>query len=417
MRQSNGRDDALRLLAGSEAVGPEFFRTAARALALGLGCRWAGFASLCADGQSVEILALSDGDRLVAPFNYPLAGGPCEAVYQSRQQAAYHFLASVPGAPLARRPAPMALAGPFSYRGEAIFDHDGAHCAHAFAIADVGCEDDAADRDFFRLVARRAGAEFNRLGDIDALRRAKAEAESNCRAKTEYLVRLADVMRTPLNAAIGFSEVIRDMPDSSFAAGSSREYASEILSIGTHLRRLVDDVHLMAKIERDALALDEEPFDLNRLARDCGALVADSAERSGVALSISAHRSPMTVLADPGLLKRVLLKLLVNAIQFTPRNGQVEVSVGLGPDGGPEICIADSGVGMAPAEMEAALTPFLRPSSREGGGGLGLPLARALCVLHGGALDIASASGSGTSARIRLPVSRRLRSAGLRAVA
>jgi signal transduction histidine kinase len=109
-------------------------------------------------------------------------------------------------------------------------------------------------------------------------------------------------------------------------------------------------------------------------------------------------------------LKQVLLNLLANAVKFTPPGGRVEVSVAVADQGGIEIRIADTGIGMKTEEIPIALEPFRQVEGsvtrRYEGTGLGLPLARTLIELHGGSLRIVSVPGKGTTVTMALPPER-----------
>ena len=130
---------------------------------------------------------------------------------------------------------------------------------------------------------------------------------------------------------------------------------------------------------------------------------------------------PLLLQADPRGLGQILLKLLSNAVKFTPPGGRVEVSAGRRPDGTTEVVIADTGCGIADDQLEAVLQPFGQGGDgtsadswlarRHEGSGLGLPLAKALAELHGGSLTLHSDRDRGTTVRVILPAWR-LRSLG-----
>jgi signal transduction histidine kinase len=114
--------------------------------------------------------------------------------------------------------------------------------------------------------------------------------------------------------------------------------------------------------------------------------------------------------ADERKLKQVLMNLLSNAVKFTPPGGEILVHARVESQHGVVIEVADNGIGIAPEDIERALSPFgqvdSRLSRRYEGTGLGLPLARALAELHGGTLMLESALGRGTIVRVTLPADR-----------
>ncbi len=117
--------------------------------------------------------------------------------------------------------------------------------------------------------------------------------------------------------------------------------------------------------------------------------------------------------ADKRAVKQVLLNFLSNAIKFTPPGGQVSIGAGVDAAGNFALSVTDNGIGMTPAEVEVALTPFGQVDSRLArqhvGTGLGLPVSRSLMRLHGGEVVVASALGIGTTIRLRFPAGARAR--------
>ena len=110
-------------------------------------------------------------------------------------------------------------------------------------------------------------------------------------------------------------------------------------------------------------------------------------------------------------LRQIILNLLSNAVKFTPTGGRVDVAVRLPAEGGLEISVRDTGVGMRPEDIRIALEPFRQlddsMSRRHQGTGLGLPLAKMLAELHGGELALASEPGRGTTVTVTLPALKR----------
>ncbi len=123
-----------------------------------------------------------------------------------------------------------------------------------------------------------------------------------------------------------------------------------------------------------------------------------------------APASALNFVADELKLRQILLNLLSNALKFTPAGGTVTLDATVDGDGGATIRVCDTGIGIAPADIERAFTSFVQLESplpsRIPGTGLGLPLSRALAELHGGRLTLESAPGRGTTATLRLPPER-----------
>jgi signal transduction histidine kinase len=147
--------------------------------------------------------------------------------------------------------------------------------------------------------------------------------------------------------------------------------------------------------------LRSEPVELGALADEVVQLLGPNAASSGVALR---RQGEARIEADPRRFKEALINLVANAVEATPRGGSVDI--GIAPrDRVVEVAVRDSGPGMPPEVLEKVGTPFF--TTREQGTGLGVALARAAFVQHGGALQYASAEGRGTIATGILPLSRR----------
>jgi len=139
-------------------------------------------------------------------------------------------------------------------------------------------------------------------------------------------------------------------------------------------------------------------------------VLINRAENAGVQVRQSVHEGLPPLVADSLKLKQILLNVLSNAIKFTESGGNVTVSAGMAEDGGVDIQIADTGIGMSEDEVALAFQPFAQVEStlnrKYEGTGLGLPITKTLIELHGGGLSLKSAPGVGTTVTIHLPASR-----------
>ena len=239
-----------------------------------------------------------------------------------------------------------------------------------------------------------------------ALVEARDLAEAANRSKSRFLANMSHELRTPLNAIIGFSEVMTHEMFGNLGSPRYVEYARLIHESGGHLLELINGVLDMSKIEAGKFEIGEETFDFSAIAREALRFVKMPAERKGVVLKAAIAQSAATMYADRRAIKQILINLLSNGIKFTPKGGEVRVTA-VRWEGGIEIAVADTGVGIAQADVERLGQPFEQVENEhvrsQEGTGLGLALVRALASLHGGEAIIDSTLGEGTIVRVRLP--------------
>ncbi len=238
-----------------------------------------------------------------------------------------------------------------------------------------------------------------------AIKHRSAEAAS--RAKSAFLAHMSHELRSPLNAILGFSELIRDQHYGRDQVQKYAEYGSYINQAGTHLLALIDDILDLAKVEAGRLELQPSSFDLNELLDECARMMRPMVERRGLALHFTGMAPDPLLTADRRRAKQMVLNLLSNAIKFTPGGGKVELTANRLPDGTIAITIADTGVGMTESQIKLALQPFGRVAGSAArdptGTGLGLPIVQNLIEAHGGKLQIVSELNRGTIARLLFP--------------
>jgi signal transduction histidine kinase len=244
-------------------------------------------------------------------------------------------------------------------------------------------------------------ADVNRMND--ELKRLYGELETASRHKSDFLATMSHELRTPLNAIIGFSEVLREQM---FGELNERQlaYVNDVLEAGKHLLSLINDVLDLAKIEAGRMELDLSEFALPDVLRSAVSLHSEQANRGGIRLGLTTNPEEITVNADERRVRQVVFNLVSNAVKFTPRDGRIDVSAGLG-DGHVEVAVADTGPGLSPDELESIFEEFEQTDAGKQveGTGLGLPLSRRLVELHGGRLWAESTPGQGSTFRFTLP--------------
>jgi signal transduction histidine kinase len=216
---------------------------------------------------------------------------------------------------------------------------------------------------------------------------------------------MAHELRTPLNAIIGFSEILTEQM---FGELNERylSYAGDIAASGQHLLRIINDILDYAKVEAGEVLLRIEAVQPEDLVRSSLRLIAGQADQAGITLADDMAGTWPKVYVDATKIKQILVNLLMNAVKFTPRGGRVVARLRAVRNSRVAVSVIDSGVGMTEAEIAEAILPFKQPKRPPAGGytgtGLGLPIAKALAVLHGGDLRISSAPGRGTEVMFTL---------------
>lgn len=260
-------------------------------------------------------------------------------------------------------------------------------------------------------LARQAEMLAARTETLEAARKTAIKAHQTAeyanRAKSQFLAHMSHELRTPLNAIIGFSEIMALQLLGPSGVPQYDRYAGDILVAGRHLLSVINDILDLSKVEAGKMQLAVEAVDWARLAADCLTLLRPlAADRMVSLLALPAPEG--TVLhADERLAKQMLVNLVSNALKYTPSGGRATFGILPQADGGAIVEITDSGLGMTEAEIAKALEPFGRIDSalvsQMSGTGLGLPLVKGLIELHGGRLEIDSAPGRGTTARLHFP--------------
>jgi signal transduction histidine kinase len=242
------------------------------------------------------------------------------------------------------------------------------------------------------------------------LLRAKEDAESSARAKSEHLASLSRELKSQLTAIVGLSELINR--ESLAAAGNLQHagYAKDIARCGVQLLSVINDLFDLSEAEAGHLELNESTVDLGDLVRQSVLTMDDAGRMARVSISSAGCGEVVMAGVDAQKLKQVLFNLLSNAVKFTTAGGHVCARLTVSSDGRPTIAIEDNGIGMPANLSPAALAPFSVSDDAlnhgRHGAGLGLPLVRRLVDLHDGTVEIESEVGKGTTVTIALPASR-----------
>ena len=284
---------------------------------------------------------------------------------------------------------------------------------------------------------RRLQGVFAAARDVTELKRYEqtlqqknVELESSNRMKSEFLANMSHELRTPLNSIIGFSEALKDglMGD---MTEQQRGFIGNIFSSGNHLLSLINDILDLSKVEAGTMTLDLESVSVTSLLMNSLSVVRGKAAARQIKLAIDSANDLGAFQADARKVKQIAYNLLSNAVKFSHEGGQVTLRASrvprheVGQLSGPwpartfpmvdsefrhflEISVTDTGIGIAPEGLEQLFKPFSQIDSglarRYEGTGLGLAMVKLLAELHGGAVAVASAVGSGSCFTAWLPL-------------
>lgn len=240
---------------------------------------------------------------------------------------------------------------------------------------------------------------------VAMLARARDAAEAANEAKTRFLASVSHEIRSPLNAIYGYAQLLeRGDGQDSVQAGKVIRRSAE------HLSNLVEGLLDIAQVESGSLKLARDTIRFPAFLEQIAAMFAPQAGLKGLALALDLPPTlPEFVRADPKRLRQVLINLLSNAIKFTD-HGTVSLKVHYRNELA-TFEVADSGIGIAPADIERILLPFERgggASAERAGVGLGLAITQALVHIMGGELRVESLPGQGSRFIVKLMLSQPL---------
>jgi signal transduction histidine kinase len=247
----------------------------------------------------------------------------------------------------------------------------------------------------------------------DNLAETKRRADEASRSKSIFLAKMSHEFRTPLNAIIGYSElVLESIADDKNGSDQTISDLKRVNSSGRHLLALINDILDLSKIESDTVELVKSEFDLGRFAADLVQTVEPMAAKNGNAVELQCPNRVDPTWADETKLRQILLNLLSNACKFT-KNGVITLTVKQQKTVDRdwiEFRVADTGIGISAEDLKKLFTNYQQASTRTsrnyGGTGLGLAISQKLSAFMGGNISVASEPGRGSVFTVRLPVEK-----------
>ncbi len=238
---------------------------------------------------------------------------------------------------------------------------------------------------------------------------ARDQALEASRTKSAFLTNMSHELRTPLNAIIGYSEMLYE-DAANYDNKEMEEDLHKIVSAGSHLLELINNVLDLSKIESGKMEMDNAEFEIAQSIEEAVDVFKPLAEQNGNELTMSLPRGLGTMIADRTKFRQALMNLVGNACKFT-KNGTIEITAERSFSGDVEwICISviDNGIGISPEEQVKLFSEFTQASISipkiYGGTGLGLSISQKLCQMMGGAITVESEPDMGTEFTICLPI-------------
>ena len=240
------------------------------------------------------------------------------------------------------------------------------------------------------------------------LAQARDIALQAARLKSEFLAQMSHELRSPINAVIGFGDLLLGSP----LTAHQRDYVTKLQGAGRHLLSIVNDVLDLSKVEAGKLRIERTEFALGAVLRAACDSIAAAAADKGLELILDTDPAlPPRLMGDPLRITQILMNYLSNALKFT-QSGEIrlEVAPDIGADGARRIrfTVTDSGLGMSPEQIARLFQTFSQAEESTarlyGGTGLGLAICRQLADLMQGEVGVDSTPGQGSRFWVRLPL-------------
>lgn len=256
-----------------------------------------------------------------------------------------------------------------------------------------------------------AGGDFNvrlekqhndEIGELcEAVNDMAAELATTENMKNEFISSVSHELRTPLTAIKGWGETL--MQSAAEDADTRRRGLKIIIGETERLSEMVEELLDFSRMQSGRFTLLTAPVDLVAELTDSVLMFAERAKREGIALDYQEPAFVAVVEGDRNRLRQVFINILDNAIKYSDAPGRVQVAIAL-EAGAAVITVKDSGIGIAPEDLDKVKTKFYKGNSTRRGSGIGLAVADEIVMLHGGSLTLDSTQGEGTIVTISLPL-------------
>ncbi|MCD4832105.1 MAG: HAMP domain-containing histidine kinase [Anaerohalosphaeraceae bacterium] len=224
--------------------------------------------------------------------------------------------------------------------------------------------------------------------------------------KGEFLANMSHEFRTPLNAILGFADILKDKPADDVA--KSKRYAENIIASGRNLLNMITDLLELAKAEAGKIELHIEKTSVPELCKGLVAFFSPLTEKQKIKVRLNANDEMPIIRTDSGKVQQILYNLLSNAVKFTPDGGKVEIKAFTSDEKTIRISVIDSGPGVSEQDKAKIFEKFRQGDGsitrQQAGTGLGLAISAELAKLLAGEISVEDAEGGGAVFSLDLPI-------------
>lgn len=241
----------------------------------------------------------------------------------------------------------------------------------------------------------------------EEMRHSEKLQQETDRTRKEWIANITHDLKTPLSPVKGYAELLADGND--LESQTVQDYGKIILRNAGHMETLLDDLKLTYQLEAGALPCTLKQIPIVRYLKELVINIANAPAFSKRSIEFQSGIPELTIAADPGLLRRAVENLIINALVHNPPDTKVGITVGKAPDNRLSISISDNGNGMNETELSGLWNRYYRGTNtkkRPEGSGLGLAIAKQIILLHGGEITVSSRPGEGSEFIILLPTGK-----------
>ena len=256
-----------------------------------------------------------------------------------------------------------------------------------------------------QMVIQQGNALANSVVQKEIAKSRIKELENIERIKSQFIANVTHELRSPVNAIIGFAELMKISCEKGYMDQMS-DRLSLLMSSATNLRAIITNILDLSKIEAGKMEVIVEHFDMAAMLREVEEITRVLIGNKPVDVDVITHESPLYIAADPLKIRQILTNLTSNAAKFTD-SGRITLSLKMEADG-IKITVSDTGIGIKEEDMDKLFSAFSQledaKTKRHEGTGLGLTITKNLLNMLGGSISVSSVYGKGTTFEVYLPL-------------